>query len=83
MRKAILFEYRKIEYDKEKIGRGNIQYEKVEVGPVDFLEFSVDFTECENGVGTYASAIVELPGGQLENVAVGLIRFITDDITMQ
>ena len=76
MRKAIMSELQLIEGETNK-------YEKVEVGPVKFLEFSVNYDQCENGVGTYASAIVELADGRLDNVPVEMIQFTDDDITLQ
>lgn len=92
MRDAILFEYRPIEDDNEIKDEDEIetedglkvrQYEKVEVGCVKFHQFGVNFDERESGIGSYSSAIIELPDGTLENVPVELVQFIHNDVTVQ
>lgn len=43
-----------------------------------FHQWGSDYEEFEEGPGNYATAIVELPDGKIENVPAGDIEFLTD-----
>jgi hypothetical protein len=66
-RKVVYYEYKKAEKADH--------FEKVCAGNALFLDFGVDFEEFEYGVGTYSTAIIELPSGEVKNVPVELIVF--------
>lgn len=51
-------------------------YQKREVGKGKFHQFGVDYEQLEGGVGNFSTAIVEMPGGEIVNVAVDMIVFL-------
>lgn len=53
----------------------NVPYEKRRISAGAFHQFGTDYEEFENGAANYSTAIVELPDGNVVNVAVALIRF--------
>jgi len=50
-------------------------FEKRAVGAGNFHQFGFDCTETSESIGTYSTAIVEMPNGEVKNVPVELIRF--------
>lgn len=56
----------------------NDPYEKVQIGAGNFHQFGTDFEEVEYGVGSFSTAIVEMPDGQVINIPADLIRFDED-----
>ena len=66
-RKVVVYKYEPV--------KGKTHYDKVPDGNGIFLQFGVDFEELENGVGSYSTAIVEMPDGSVKNVPVELIVF--------
>lgn len=75
MRKVIYSEYVKHEpNDLVKHPYSELE----EQGEAVFHQFGVDFAEFEIGPGSFSTAIIELPDGQVKNIQVEHIRFITD-----
>lgn len=68
-RNVIVYEYIR----KTEDGRSYL--EKTETGPGIFHEFGVEYEELEMGVGTYSTAIIEMPNGTIKNVPVENITF--------
>ena len=62
-RKVIVYEYQPPEGQKVAVGRGLL------------LQFGCDFEECQDGVGNYTTAVVEMPDGEVKNVPVEMIVF--------
>jgi hypothetical protein len=50
---------------------------KVVVGDAKFHQFGLDYDEYEGGPGTFSTAIVEYDDGQLENVPINFIQFLS------
>lgn len=53
-------------------------YTKEFVGAGKFHQFGCDFEQFEDGAGNFTTAVVEMPDGSIENIAVDLVRF--DDV---
>lgn len=53
-------------------------FEKHAVGAGNFHKFGLNCCETEDSIGTYTSAIVEMPDGHVLNIDVELIRFDDD-----
>ena len=79
MRNAILYRY-------EKQGDGEddeANWVRKEVSHVKFHQFGVSYDERNGCVGSFSSAIIEMPDGMLENVPVELIQLVQEDVTIQ
>lgn len=66
-RKVVVYEWQKV--------KDASHFEKVSIGPGEFLEFGCDMEEFNYGVGTYSTAIVEMPDGSVKNIPIDLIVF--------
>ena len=53
-------------------------WELQEKGEAEFLQFGVDFQECESGSGSYTTAVIKLSDGSVKNLPVENIRFIDE-----
>ena len=42
-----------------------------------FRQFGVNYEEFETGPGNYTTAVVELPDGNIENIPVEQIKFVS------
>lgn len=58
----------------------NAGFDLVEKGEAVFHTFGINCQELQNGVGTFTTAIIELPDGTLKNLPVEQVRFIAEDI---
>ena len=65
------------EYEIIDEGPGSYTKIRILVGEAVFHQFGIDFQEFESGGTTYTTAVCEWPDGQLVNVPVGLVRFIS------
>lgn len=68
-RKVEVYEYQQV---KKEDG---IHYEKVSVGYGAFIEYGMDCQQEEYGIGSFSTAIVEMPDGSIKNVPVEHIVF--------
>jgi hypothetical protein len=50
-------------------------FQKREIGAGNFHQFGLNCVESDQSIGTYTSAIVEMPDGHVKNVDIELIRF--------
>lgn len=50
-------------------------FEKRALGAGNFHQFGCDCMESVDSIGTFSTAIVEMPDGEVRNVPVDLIRF--------
>jgi hypothetical protein len=70
MRKVKTFKYERLE--------GNTFFSKVEDGEGLFIQYGIDYEQCEYGTGNFSTAIVEMPDGAVKNISVDLIQFIIE-----
>ncbi len=70
MRPVIISEWKKIN-PEDFLSK----HEKVDAGPGKFHAWGVDYEQMDYGVGTYSTAIIELPNGEIQNCPADLIRF--------
>lgn len=79
MGKVEYFEHERVE-SKEITEGADIQskfvFELISKGFATFLRYGLDYQECEQGVGTYSTAIIKLDDGTVKNVPVEQIKFI-------
>jgi len=54
----------------------NASFKKVSKGYASFLAWGVDFQECEMGVGSYTTAIIELDDGSVHVLPAEMIKFV-------
>ena len=66
----------KVIYSEYEFSKTKICYELKEKGEAEFMGIGVDRDEYENGVGSYSTAILKLPCGQVKTVPIEQIRFI-------
>lgn len=71
---------RKVIYSEYEQGVNLPGLELVEKGEAVFHTFGVNCQEFSNGVGTFTTAIIELPDGTLKNLPVEQVRFIAEDL---
>ena len=67
---------RKVQVYKYEKKPGKTYMDKVSDGEGYFHQWGMDYEELHDGVGNYTTAIIERLGGDVENVPVGLIKFI-------
>jgi len=65
------------EYQQQEDGKWEIK----EKGIAVFHAFGVNYEEFESGPGNFSTAIVEFPDGKVQNVPVGMVRFIDAALT--
>lgn len=58
-------------------GQSRTLYALQPVGEAAFHQFGVGYEEFESGAGNYSTAIVEWPNGDVENVPVEHIKFVS------
>ena len=46
-------------------------------GEAMFHQFGVNFVEFDSGPGNFTTAVIEWPDGQIENIPVDQIKFVT------
>lgn len=68
---------RKVEYYEYEKEDGKNIYALVRKGEAVFLEFGVSYDEFDSGVGQYSTAIIELPSGEVKNIPVEQIKFVS------
>ncbi len=56
---------------------GRMKYVLEPKGVALFHQFGVGYEEFESGPGNYTTAVVEWPDGQVENVTVEHIKFVS------
>lgn len=80
LRRVTYSEYEKSEAVNQIQNASIPKWELVEKGEAVFHTFGINCEEFETGVGTFTTAIIELPDGTLKNLPVEQVRFIAEDI---
>jgi len=57
-------------YEYEPDPEDGYKNKRVLKGEARFHQFGVDYEQFETGVGNYSTAIIELPDGTVNNVAI-------------
>lgn len=78
MRKVIYSKHIEKTRKKPKSGETKVYFELEEQGEALFHQLGVDYHEFDCGPGIFTTAIIELENGQIKNIPVEHIRFITD-----
>lgn len=66
------------EYWRPEGSSYDTRFQMREAGAGNFHQFGLNCVESENGIGTYSTAIIEMPDGTVKNIDVELIRFDDD-----
>jgi hypothetical protein len=69
-------EKRKVDVYKYHRDKPHSHLTKKLIGTGIFHQFGVDHEEYDNGPGNFTTAVVEMPDGTVQNIAVDLIVFV-------
>ena len=56
----------------------NTTYERVLKGEGNFIQYSQNHLEYENGAGMYPVAIIETPDGKVHSISIDYVEFVVD-----